>query len=145
MPLTKVKSEARVPLPQRVWVCRAESDGHDSMANNLPAFSQTNKWPLTPLIPLIADENPSLSEPTTIVELLRQRARYQPDARAYTFLENGEEESNSLTYAELDCQAQSIAAFLQTVGNTRERALLLYPSGLDFIAAFFGCLYAGWI
>ena len=24
-----------------------------------------------------------------------------------------------------------------------ERALLLYPSGLDFVAAFFGCLYAG--
>ncbi len=24
-----------------------------------------------------------------------------------------------------------------------ERALLLYPAGLEFIAAFFGCLYAG--
>jgi acyl-CoA synthetase (AMP-forming)/AMP-acid ligase II/acyl carrier protein len=28
-------------------------------------------------------------------------------------------------------------------GLTGERALLLYPPGLEFIAAFFGCLYAG--
>ena len=113
------------------------------MANTETAgFGQTNKGTPTPLI---ANENPTLSEATTIVELLRRRARYQPDARAYTFLEDGEEESNSLTYAELDRQAQSIAAFLQTVAKTRERAVLLYPAGLDFIAAFFGCLYAGWI
>ena len=29
------------------------------------------------------------------------------------------------------------------MGWTGERALLLYPAGLDFIVAFFGCLYAG--
>ena len=29
------------------------------------------------------------------------------------------------------------------MGLEGERALLLYPAGLDFIAAFFGCLYAG--
>ena len=44
----------------------------------------------------------------------------------------------------LDSRARSIAADLQ---GTRlwvgERALLLYPAGLEFIAAFFGCLYAG--
>src|SRR5205823_3260535 len=136
-PLTKVKGEAKVHVPA-VWICRGKSGGHDSMNTETADFGQMNKETLTPLIP-------PLSEAATIVELLRRRARYQPDARAYTFLEDGEEESNSLTYAELDRQAQSIAVFLQTVANTRERAVLLYPAGLDFIAAFFGCLYAGWI
>ena len=42
---------------------------------------------------------------------------------------------------ELDQQARAIAAGLQSWQG--ERALLLYPSGLEFIKAFFGCLYAG--
>ena len=38
---------------------------------------------------------------------------------------------------------RAIAASLQAMEMGGERALLLYPSGLDFVAAFFGCLYAG--
>ncbi len=38
---------------------------------------------------------------------------------------------------------RAIAAHLQALGMEGERALLLYPPGLDFIAGFFGCLYAG--
>jgi acyl transferase domain-containing protein/acyl-CoA synthetase (AMP-forming)/AMP-acid ligase II/acyl carrier protein len=32
---------------------------------------------------------------------------------------------------------------LQKMGATGERALVLYPPGLEYVAAFFGCLYAG--
>ena len=87
---------------------------------------------------------------STLVELLRWRAEYEPDKLAYTFLVDGEKEEVHLTYGELDEQARAIAARLQQMGITGEvatlppeRALLLYPPGLDFIAAFFGCLYAG--
>lgn len=85
------------------------------------------------------------NEPTifTLVNLLRQRARQQPDRTAYIFLENGETETGSLTYGELDRQARAIATTLQSLVTPGERALLLYPSGLEFITAFFGCLYAG--
>ncbi len=48
-----------------------------------------------------------------------------------------------LTYGELDARARSIGALLQEHGARGERALLLYPPGLEYIAAFFGCLYAG--
>ena len=48
-----------------------------------------------------------------------------------------------LTYAALDWQARAIGAMLQSYSASGERALLLYPAGLEFIAAFFGCLYAG--
>ncbi|RCJ24926.1 AMP-dependent synthetase [Nostoc sp. ATCC 43529] len=79
----------------------------------------------------------------TLVDLLRYRSLHQTNERVFTFLENGETETDWLTYLELDTQAQAIAASLQSLGMTGERALLLYPPGLEFISAFFGCLYAG--
>ena len=82
-------------------------------------------------------------EPSTLVELLRWRAQQQPDKLAYLFLVDGEEEKKeSLTYLELDRKARAFAAVLQSSGYTGGRALLLYPSGLDYVVAFFGCLYA---
>jgi acyl-CoA synthetase (AMP-forming)/AMP-acid ligase II len=83
-------------------------------------------------------------EPATLVDLLRWRAAHQPSQRAYTFLGDGGAEERSVDYGELDLQAQAIAARLQTLGvASRERALLLHPPGLEYIAAFLGCLYAG--
>ncbi|MBH8552330.1 SDR family oxidoreductase, partial [Nostocaceae cyanobacterium CENA357] len=80
---------------------------------------------------------------SSLVELLRYRALHQPDRLAFSFLQDGEIETASLTYKELDQQVRAIAAYLQSIKATGERALLLYPSGLEFITAFFGCLYAG--
>ncbi|MEA2695243.1 MAG: hypothetical protein QOJ16_4630, partial [Acidobacteriota bacterium] len=66
-----------------------------------------------------------------------------PDSHAYTFLADGEGEGASLTYAQLDARARALAAVLAERGLRGERALLLFPPGLDFILAFWGCLYAG--
>jgi acyl-CoA synthetase (AMP-forming)/AMP-acid ligase II/acyl carrier protein len=79
----------------------------------------------------------------TWVDLLCYRAFHQPEETAYTFLQDGETEPASLTYQELDKQARRIAAFLQKQISPNEPALLLYPVGLEYIASFFGCLYAG--
>lgn len=79
----------------------------------------------------------------TLVELLRKRAIHQSEQVAYIFLEDGETETHRLTYGELDKLAIAIAIQLQALGLSGERALLLYPPGLDYLAAFFGCLYAG--
>jgi acyl-CoA synthetase (AMP-forming)/AMP-acid ligase II/alkylation response protein AidB-like acyl-CoA dehydrogenase/acyl carrier protein len=87
-----------------------------------------------------------------LVELLLTRAKEQPSRIAYTFLLDGEDESQSIqiSYQELDRQARAIAIHLQSIMNAGDvydgqspRALMLYPAGLDFITAFFGCLYAG--
>ena len=86
----------------------------------------------------------SSSHPT-LVRLLRSTACHQPDQRGYTFLSDGEEEGRSLNYFELDQQARAIGASLQSIGVKGERALLLYQQGLEFVAAFYGCLYAGMI
>jgi amino acid adenylation domain-containing protein len=79
----------------------------------------------------------------TLTQALRLRASVTPERRAYTFLADGEEETGHLDYRELDERARAIAAALRRTCAVGDRALLLYPPGLDFVAAFFGCLYAG--
>ena len=81
--------------------------------------------------------------PTTLVELLRLRAMETPNRRAFSYAIDGEHRFDHMTYGELDTQARAIAARLQQAGYSGGRALLLYPSGLEFVSAFFGCQYAG--
>ncbi len=81
--------------------------------------------------------------PATLVDLLQLQARRKPDQPSYTFLLDGEQQAVQMTYRELDRRARAIATLLQRAGAAGERALLIYPPGLDYIAAFFGCLYAG--
>ncbi|WP_067777339.1 non-ribosomal peptide synthetase [Nostoc sp. NIES-3756] len=79
----------------------------------------------------------------TVVELLRYRSVEQAKDEAFTFLHDGEAATTTLTYQELDRQSRVIASQLQALGLSGERALLLYPPTLDYLPAFFGCLYAG--
>jgi len=81
--------------------------------------------------------------PSTLVEMVRHRARTQPHDIAFSYLVDGELEQIDVTYEELDRQARAIGAWLLSRGLAGERALLLYPAGLAFIAGFLGCLYAG--
>ena len=80
--------------------------------------------------------------PDTLVDLLRSRAEQYPDRLAYRFIQDGETEIISITYGELDRRARAIGAWLEASGASGDRALLLYPPGLDYITSFFGCLYA---
>ncbi len=80
---------------------------------------------------------------STLVDLLRLRALQQPQQKAYTFLVDAEGEELQITYQELDRQARMIGGWLQNSGVAGQQALLLYPPGLEYITAFFGCLYAG--
>ncbi|MEH1967623.1 beta-ketoacyl synthase N-terminal-like domain-containing protein [Nostoc sp.] len=81
----------------------------------------------------------------TLVDVLRYRGIQQPQTLGYTFLVDGESEGSRLTYGALDKLARAIATYLQTFAKPGDRVLLLYPPGLEFITAFFGCLYAGLI
>lgn len=79
----------------------------------------------------------------SFVDVLRAQAAHLGDRRAFTFLANGEDEADALTFAELDRAARALAGMLQARVSRGDRALLLYPPGLDFIRAFMACLYAG--
>lgn len=79
---------------------------------------------------------------TSLIDCLCYWTEQQPDAVAYGFTD-GEDEETCLTYVELHRRARSVAAKLTELGMTGERALLLYPPGLDFLVAWYGCLMAG--
>jgi thioester reductase-like protein len=79
----------------------------------------------------------------TIVDVLTVRARTTPEKRAYTFLRNGEAEASYLTYGELDGRSRSVAFRLRELGARGRNVLVPLPTGPDFLASFFGCLYAG--
>ena len=79
---------------------------------------------------------------TNFVERIRYWSVATPDTIAFRYLE-GDEVKDVVTFAELDTQARAIAARLVAMGLAGQRALMLYPPGLDFIRAFFGCHYAG--
>lgn len=79
----------------------------------------------------------------SIPELLRSRAAEQDVQLGYTFLVDGETDEQTVTWQELGWRARAIAARLHEAAPPGERAVLVYPPGLDFIAAFLGCLCAG--
>jgi acyl-CoA synthetase (AMP-forming)/AMP-acid ligase II/acyl carrier protein len=80
---------------------------------------------------------------STLVDVLRWRAAVEPERIAYTFLKDGGLAEANMSFSELDHRARAIAVMLTQLGLQGERALLLLPSGLEYITAFFGCLYAG--
>jgi amino acid adenylation domain-containing protein len=77
-----------------------------------------------------------------VVDVLRRRAEQAGDKTAYVFLPRGEGPPRVLTYGALDARARAIAAALREHSPAQERVLMVYPSGLEFIEAFWGCLYA---
>ena len=81
--------------------------------------------------------------PSNLVQALQRRAALTPDRVALRFLAESRDEALVLSYRELDERARTIAGALQQETQRGDRAVLLFPSGPDYVAAFFGCLYAG--
>lgn len=80
----------------------------------------------------------------TLTDILLWRGKNQSENIAYNFLADGENEQ-LLTYGDLDRKCKAIGGFLQSIGAIGDRVLLFFNPGLDYITAFFGCLYAGMI
>ncbi|SEG84343.1 amino acid adenylation domain-containing protein [Actinacidiphila yanglinensis] len=76
-------------------------------------------------------------------ELLARTADRQPARAAFDFLVDGEEPAAALSYGQLDRRARAIGARLRELGLADRPVLLLYPPGVEYVTAFFGCLYAG--
>ncbi|EAQ35218.1 probable non-ribosomal peptide synthetase [Nitrobacter sp. Nb-311A] len=77
-----------------------------------------------------------------LVERLREHVARRPDKVALRFLEQ-DGVAEELTFAELDERIRSVAARLQQLGGAGERAVILLPSGINYVVAFYACLYSG--
>jgi acyl-CoA synthetase (AMP-forming)/AMP-acid ligase II/alkylation response protein AidB-like acyl-CoA dehydrogenase/acyl carrier protein len=82
---------------------------------------------------------------TTLIEVLARRAAERGPLVAYRFLATGDVDGPivELSHDELFRAARGIGGWLQAEGGHGERVLLLYPSGLEFVSAFWGCLLGG--
>jgi len=78
----------------------------------------------------------------SLVSLLAKRAAMQPDERACIFLGDRGAEEAVLTFRQLHDAAQAFAARLADNARPGDRAILVFPPGLEFLVAFFGCLIA---
>jgi acyl-CoA synthetase (AMP-forming)/AMP-acid ligase II len=78
-----------------------------------------------------------------LVASVQQFAVSQPERPALTFLRRGGE-NESWTWEHVDRRARAVAMSLRRT-KAAGRALILCPPGLDYVAAFLGCLYARWI
>lgn len=81
--------------------------------------------------------------PTTLVDLVQWQAGRRSEETAYLFLQDGETETDRLSFATLERKARRIAVVLQQADVPGTPVALCYPPGLEYISGFFGCLYAG--
>jgi acyl-CoA synthetase (AMP-forming)/AMP-acid ligase II len=79
----------------------------------------------------------------SMAELLALRADQAPDASAFTYLPEREGDPVSVTFAQARQRAHAVAAELTRHAAWGDRALLLFPPGLDCVVAFLACLSAG--
>jgi acyl-CoA synthetase (AMP-forming)/AMP-acid ligase II/acyl carrier protein len=79
---------------------------------------------------------------TSLVQVVRARSELHPDRLAFTFLADGEDSEENLTFADVDRRARALAAELLHLGLSDSRALIVYEPGLDYLTALLGCMYA---
>lgn len=84
-----------------------------------------------------------MSEFNNLADVAAARAQELGDSLLYTFLETGDDLASELSFAALDQRARSVAASLQAVSQRFDRFILVLPPGLEYITAFWSCLYAG--
>ncbi|MFE7033907.1 fatty acyl-AMP ligase [Streptomyces sp. NPDC057621] len=89
---------------------------------------------------------PAVDEPS-LTDHLRHWAAHRPQQRAFSHVAFPDGSSGglhrTLGWRALDARARAVAARLVTVASPGERAALVLPQGLDYVAGFLGCLYAG--
>ncbi|MET7641790.1 SDR family NAD(P)-dependent oxidoreductase [Streptomyces sp. NPDC005438] len=82
-------------------------------------------------------------EAQSLVEHFRTVFGEHAQERTFRYLVDGEGDPQSLTNAELDLRARTIASTLRERFPSGERALIMCPPGLDYVTSYFACLYAG--
>ena len=79
---------------------------------------------------------------SSLVDLLAHRARAEGHDRAYVLLSDRGAEEAAISYAELHRAAGALAARLAKITQPGDRAILMFPTSLEFMIGFFGCLMA---
>ncbi len=77
-----------------------------------------------------------------LISRLEHNCVQHPDRPAVTLVSNGGREARTLTYADVGHRVHALASWLSGLCAPGNRALLVYDTGLDFVVALLGCVYA---
>ncbi len=83
-----------------------------------------------------------MTSSSTLLDLLEERVTRLSEAPLFHFVEDSDD-SGPLSYSGLLRRARSLGACLQQLAAPGERAVLLYPPGLEYVTGFFGCMVSG--
>ncbi|MCX2713133.1 AMP-binding protein [Mycolicibacterium sp. J2] len=84
----------------------------------------------------------------SILTVLQDRAEATPDDTAFTFIDYDVDPSGvteTMTWAQIYRRTVNAARELEQYGAPGDRALIIAPQGLDYVVAFLGAMYAGFI
>ena len=81
----------------------------------------------------------------SFVEILEKQKEKYSGKTAYTFLLDGEKNEQSITYNQLVEKVKLLVKILGERAEKKDRVLLCYPPGLEYIIAFYACLYSGFL
>lgn len=95
------------------------------------------------MAPALESGPPAVPSFSALTELLGYRAAVQPHQRAYVVLSDRGGEEAAITFGDLERRATALAHQVAGRAPPGERALLLCPTGIDFLIGLFGCLLAG--
>ncbi len=79
----------------------------------------------------------------SLAQVLETRAQEAPDSVAFVFLRDGESDEEVLRYGDFDRRARALGRELTQAVGSGQRAVLLYPPGLDYVVALFACFASG--
>ena len=90
-------------------------------------------------------DDPDVKNCTTYTEVIKNRVRSIPNKIAFRFLSDGENVSDTLTYAQLEMRSKAIGSVLQKNGRKGDTVLMLFQTGLSYVASLFACFYSGFV
>lgn len=77
----------------------------------------------------------------TFTDLLQARISLHPNKLAYHFFDG--KSDTFVNYEQLDQNIRRYAAVLQEHGLFNQRVILIFPAGMEFMYAFYACMYTG--
>ncbi|HJV64062.1 MAG TPA: AMP-binding protein [Albitalea sp.] len=88
---------------------------------------------------------PTVHRPRSIIETLIAWRERTPERCALKVLRDGEQVEREISYRQLHDETMQVAAGLRARLAVGSRVLILLPTGVEFVTAFYGCLAAGMV
>ncbi|NTS78839.1 fatty acyl-AMP ligase [Catenovulum sp. SM1970] len=79
----------------------------------------------------------------TLLDVLENNAKQYPDKIALIEADNVPDKAKSITYKTLSERARILSSKIALQSKFGDRVIILMPNSIDYVVAFFACVYAG--